>query len=108
MGRDRLAERVVAAAEAALTEQRYVSVIQPLRRLTCSICGSACGLVIMENTGPVCLSCADMDHLVFLPAGDATLSRRAKRASRLAAIVVRFSPSRKRYERQGILVEEEA
>jgi hypothetical protein len=49
-----------------------------------------------------------MDHLLFLPAGDATLSRRAKRASRLSAVVVRFSRSRKRYERQGILVEEEA
>jgi hypothetical protein len=64
--------------------------------------------MIMEDSGPVCLSCADMDHLVFLPAGDATLSRRAKRGSRLSAVVVRFSRTRKRYERQGILVEEEA
>jgi hypothetical protein len=49
-----------------------------------------------------------MDHLVFLPAGNAALSRRAKQASRLSAVVVRFSRSRKRYERQGILVEEAA
>jgi hypothetical protein len=49
-----------------------------------------------------------MDHLVFLPAGDATLSRRVKKASRLSLVVVRFSRARKRYERQGILVEEAA
>ena len=42
--------------------------------------------------------------LVFLPAGNATLSRRAKQASRLSAVVVRFSRARKRYERQGVLV----
>jgi hypothetical protein len=33
----------------------------------------------MENQGPICMTCADMDHLVFLPAGDATLTRRTKR-----------------------------
>jgi hypothetical protein len=45
---------------------------------------------------------------VFLPAGDAALSRRARQASRLSAVVVRFSRTRKRYERQGLLVEEAA
>jgi hypothetical protein len=45
---------------------------------------------------------------VFLPAGDAALTRRAKHNSRLSAVVVRFSRARKRYERQGILVEEDA
>src|SRR5450755_3203941 len=54
------------------------------------------------------MSCADMGHLVFLPTRDAALTRRAKSASRLAAIVVRFSRPRGRYERQGILVEEGA
>jgi hypothetical protein len=44
----------------------------------------------------------------LFPAGDAALTRRAKGASRLSAVVVRFSRSRKRYERQGILVEEQA
>ncbi|MEQ0599595.1 DUF2293 domain-containing protein, partial [Mycobacterium tuberculosis] len=52
--------------------------------------------------------CADLGHLVFLPSGDAALTRRAKRASRLSAVVVRWSRARKRYERQGILVEAEA
>jgi hypothetical protein len=45
---------------------------------------------------------------VFLPAGDAALSRRARKASTLSAVVVRFSRPRKRYERQGILVEPKA
>jgi len=49
-----------------------------------------------------------MGHLVYLPAGDAALTRRAKAASRLSAVVVRFSRPRRRYERQGVLVEEEA
>lgn len=55
-----------------------------------------------------CLECADLAHLVYLSAGDATLTRRATRHSRLAAVVVRWSTARKRYERQGTLVEEEA
>jgi hypothetical protein len=62
----------------------------------------------MEEAGPHCMSCADLDHLVFLPAGDAALSRRARKASTLSAVVVKFSRSRKRYERQGILVEPQA
>jgi hypothetical protein len=41
-------------------------------------------------------------------AGDAGFTRRAKRASRLAAVVVQWSRSRKRYQRQGILAESEA
>lgn len=62
----------------------------------------------MDKGAPTCLHCADLDHLVFLPAGDAALSRRAKAASGLWAVVVRFSRSRRRYERQGLLVEEAA
>ena len=59
----------------------------------------------MDDGGPVCMACADMDHLVFVPSGDAALTRRARAASRLSAVVVRFSRARKRYERQGVLVE---
>jgi len=62
----------------------------------------------MDDKGPLCLPCADLDHLVYLPSGDAALTRRARRASDLSAVVVRFSRARKRYERQGVLVEEEA
>jgi len=40
-----------------------------------------------------------------LPAGDAALTRRASKYSTLAAAVVKWSRARKRYERQGLLVE---
>jgi hypothetical protein len=83
-------------------------VISPLKDWTCTTCGGSGEFLVMEEAGPLCLSCADMDHLVFLPAGEAALTRRARRASRLAAVVVRFSRSRGRYERRGILVEEAA
>lgn len=64
--------------------------------------------LVMEAGQPLCLECADLDHLVYLPRGDATLTRRARKNSKLTAVVVRFSRSRGRYERQGALVEEEA
>ena len=83
-------------------------VISPLNEWTCAECGGGGDLLLMEEPGPVCMRCADMDHLVFLPSGDAALTRRSRRASGLAAVVVRFSRARKRYERQGLLVEEAA
>ena len=55
-----------------------------------------------------CITCADLDHLIFLPSGDACISRRAKKYSTLNAIVMQWSKSRRRNERQGILAEEEA
>ena len=64
--------------------------------------------LLMENGQPLCLTCADLDQLVFLPAGDTALSRRSRKHSSLAAVVVRFNRKRKRYERQGLLVTEEA
>ncbi len=83
-------------------------VISPLRDWTCAGCGGSGGLLKMDDEGPLCLFCADLDHLVFLPSGDAALTRRARKASRLSAVVVRFSRSRRRYERQGVLVDEAA
>jgi hypothetical protein len=82
--------------------------IMPLREWTCRDCGVSGDLLVMDGPGPLCLTCADLDHLVYLPAGDTALTRRATKASTLSAVVVRFSRSRKRYERQGILVEEPA
>lgn len=80
-------------------------VVSPLNDWTCADCSGTGDLLIMEGPGPLCLTCADLDHLVYLPSGDAALTRRAKKASHLSAVVVRFSRARKRYERQGILVE---
>jgi hypothetical protein len=79
---------------------------------TCTECGEVLGrhawITLVENKGAVCLSCADLDHLVFLPPGDAALTRRAHKHSTLAAVVLEWSRARKRYERQGLLVEEQA
>lgn len=82
------------------------------RSSICDECGEHLGekawIVLQENKGALCLACADMDHLVFLPSGDAALSRRSKKYSTLSAVVLQWSRSRKRYERQGILIEHEA
>jgi hypothetical protein len=80
-------------------------VISPLKEWTCTSCDDTGDLLYMEDGGPLCLDCADLGHLIFLPSGDAALTRRAKKASELSAVVVRWSRSRKRYERQGILAE---
>lgn len=82
-----------------------------VRDSACAECGEELGkgrFLRMEAKRPLCLRCADLDHLVFLERGHAALTRRASRYSTLRAVVVRFSRSRKRYERQGVLVEEQA
>jgi hypothetical protein len=83
-------------------------VIQPVREWSCAECGGSDDLLRIYDAGPLCLACADLDHLVFLRAGDTALTRRATKASSLSAVVVRWSRSRKRYERQGVLVEDHA
>jgi hypothetical protein len=56
----------------------------------------------------LCLECADLDHLEFLASGDAAVTRRARKYSSLSAVLVQWSKTRKRYERQGLLVQPEA
>ena len=65
-------------------------------------------ILINPSEGIRCLKCEGLDGLVFLPSGDAALSRRAMAHSTRRAIVVQFSRARKRSERQGALVEEAA
>ncbi|MGE5527730.1 MAG: DUF2293 domain-containing protein [Patescibacteria group bacterium] len=82
------------------------------REAICGECGQELGrhawIVLAGEKGALCLSCADLDHLAYLPAGDAALTRRAQKRSGLSAVVLKWSRARKRYERQGLLVEEEA
>jgi hypothetical protein len=82
------------------------------RESRCDDCGEDLGrramIFLAGNRGALCLTCADLDHLTFLAAGDAALTRRARRHSTLAAVVLKWSRARKRYERQGLLIEEEA
>jgi hypothetical protein len=81
------------------------------RESKCDDCGEDLGrgawITLREGKGALCLSCADLDHLVFLPTGDACVSRRAKKHSVLWAVVLKWSRVRKRYERQGLLVTED-
>jgi len=78
----------------------------------CSECHKKLGrhawITLVGEKGALCLTCADLDHLGFLPAGDAALTRRSGKYSKLTAVVLQWSRARKRYERQGILVEEAA
>jgi len=70
--------------------------------------GKKAWITLEREKGALCLACADLDELVFLPAGDAALTRRSKKYSQLSAVVLKFSKARGRYERQGLLVEEAA
>ena len=82
-----------------------------VRDSKCADCGMellAHAFLFMEGERPLCLTCADLDHLVYLHRGDTALTRRARKQSALSAVVLRFSRARKRYERQGVLVEEAA
>jgi hypothetical protein len=82
------------------------------RESKCGECGEEHGrhawITLQEQKGAVCLSCADLDHLVYLPSDDTALTRRARRNSRLSAVVLKWSRARKRYERQGLLLKERA
>jgi len=93
------------------SEAKDLVVFDILRESQCADCGKRLpggDFLFMEGGRPLCLSCGDLDHLVYLPRGDTALTRRARKHSSLSAVVVRFSRSRKRYERQGVLVEETA
>lgn len=82
------------------------------RESVCDEChenlGSGAWITLAGEKGALCLECADLDHLAFLPAGNTALTRRARQYSSLSVVVLKWSRARKRYERQGLLVQEEA
>lgn len=89
----------------------YLKVFISHQDSTCDECGEKLGhhaWITLSEGKAYCLSCADLDHLLFLPSGDAALTRRAAKYSTLSPVVLKWSRARKRYERQGILVEEAA
>lgn len=92
-------------------EAKGLVVFDIVRDSKCSECSQELlkgAFLFMEGEHPLCLECADLDHLVYLPRGDTALTRRARKHSVLSAVVLRFSRARRRYERQGVLVEESA
>src|SRR5205814_1767791 len=99
------------SADHQSSEAKDLVVFDILRDSKCTDCGKELlggDFLFMEGERPLCLTCADLDHLVYLPRGNTALTRRARKHSSLSALVVRFSRARKRYERQGLLVEEGA
>lgn len=103
------------AEDAARTERGApdddLAVFELVTGTACSACGKdlgkGCLLRVVEGN-PRCMSCAGLGHLVILPRGDAALTRRARKHSSVSAVILRWSRARKRYERQGALVEPEA
>jgi len=96
-----------------MNQKNELKVFISSRESICDECGENLGrgawIVLQGNDkGAACLSCADLDHLVFLPSGDAALTRRSRKYSKLSAVVLKWSRARKRYERQGLLVENAA
>jgi hypothetical protein len=106
-----LSERKQQKLQEKLEKAPQPVVFLNLRDAQCSECGAEIAqgsMLLMEADQPLCLHCARLDGLEFLPAGDTALTRRATKYSERVAVVVRFNRARKRYERQGILVEETA
>jgi hypothetical protein len=79
---------------------------------TCGECGEVLGrhawITLAQEKVSLCLTCADLDHLVYLPARDVPLTQRICQHSTLVAVVLKWSRARKRYERQGLLIEAQA
>lgn len=94
-----------------VSEDKDIVVFIVRRDTQCSECKKELGsgsFIYLENRNPLCLSCADLDWLDYLPRGNPALTRRAIKYSKIHTVVVKWSRTRKRYERQGILVEPEA
>jgi hypothetical protein len=103
--------RTTSTADQSGDGDKDIVVFSIIRESTCAECGTELckdSFIRVEKERPLCLACADLDHLVFLARGETALTRRTRRHSTLDAVVVRFSRTRGRYERQGVLVEEAA
>jgi len=95
-----------------MKKENEIKVFISSRESICAECKEELGrhawITLHADKGALCLSCADLDHLDYLPAGDTALTRRSKKYSKLYAVVLQWSKRRKRYERQGLLVEPKA
>lgn len=106
-----LSEKKQAKLKEKLEKPPELVAFSILKPSQCSQCQEELGkgrLIYVEGEQSFCLSCAGFGDLVFLPRGDASLTRSVTQRSKVSLVVVRFSRTRKRYEREGILVEEHA
>ena len=65
----------------AATEEEIV-VFWIVKGSSCSECGVELGkgrFLRMEKGKPLCMGCADLDHLIFLPRGNTALTRRSRK-----------------------------
>ena len=95
-----------------MDQSKDLTVFISSRDSICDECGEELGqrawITLTKDKKALRLICADLDHLIFLPAGDAALTRRARKHSILSAVVLKWNQARKRHERQGLLVESRA
>ena len=95
-----LSEKKEQRLQEKLNQSPKPVVFQNLREAHCSECGAEIeqgSFLFMELEQPLCLQCARLDDLEFLPSDDAALTRRASKYSGRVAVVVRFSRARGRY-----------
>ena len=74
-----------------------IVVFSVVRASQCTECGSELwkgSLLRLEGEKALCMGCADLDRLEFLPAGEAAVTRRASQYSTLRPVVVRWSRAR--------------
>ncbi len=97
--------------EKSIKGKEELVVFSIVKESACSECGRELwsgDFLRKEGDKALCMECADLDRLIYLPRGDAALTRRAGAHSRLRVVVLRWSRTRKHYERQGVLVDEDA
>jgi hypothetical protein len=98
-------------ADRSESEQPHAAqrvVFMSRRDEVCAMCAvrlSRGDMIEVKPNSVLCLACAGLGKLEFLACGDAALTRRAQAYSAYAAVVLEWSSSRKRSERQGVLVE---
>ncbi len=67
------------------TEDLKVFITTGNKHSSCYECGEDLGhgawITLVEGKGALCLVCADLDHLIFLPSGNTALTRRSRKHS---------------------------
>ena len=94
-----------------MSQDNEIKVFISNKESICCECGNTLGArawITLNKNEVFCLVCSDLEHLIYLPSGNAALTRRAKRNSKIYAVVLQWSRARKRNERQGLLVKKEA
>jgi hypothetical protein len=92
-------------------EGHTLAVFLVRRDTRCGACGRDLwrgNLLRVEGEQALCLDCADLGYLEYLPRGAPAVTRRARKYAALSAVVLEWSRTRKRYERQGLLTAPEA